>query len=423
MAGNGLFAMISPSPRSSFVAWRLERAQADAYREDVGGRGIPVDRALNAELDRIRRSGWPLPARLAKQAGRFLRRDLAEVRLHAGNRVDQLTALFDAPAFCVGSDIFLDQRVLRSGRPGLAFDVLAHELAHIANGPEPGLVRCWERQGHEELTVQACNAFSKQFDEIAKIASLHISKARLVEGLKIACSNMDFRQRVFHPLDTASYLLGYFVHIPFLAKGEGPRHGEGLNYTEIDPGPNIQANLKQQREEINEAVKGFAFDKQHDADDWLPTAHLGAVALNEKEWVKSLGNALHTAQDRAAHREGRKNFGHCDRRVASGWGPDDPKNDDHHAHDGEAGGSWWICNVAAFNKGFNNSCEVLEEFFKRVGIPMGPPWQRKAEFHGSVGTRLLHGSFHDDSDALLEPNPWWHHGCVYGRRPAPIGWR
>ena len=388
-----------PTGRSP-LAPNVEHALRAAFREDRQGHGITVDRPLAAELDRIRGSGRPLPEWLVDLIGRRLNRDFADVRLHAGDRAAELASRLGTVAFCVGNDIFVDRRLLRCGRSTLTLEVLCHELAHIAGAVAPGTIRCWHGDGHAALTGLAFDEFKDEFAELVKIKTLHITKEALKKRLVVASNNMDYRHRIptpFHPFETLRYLPNAIADllsewripilqpifkqrvvravinaVPLVAKGEGPRHGEGRNYTDAgkgeEDGGNIDLNKKQQTEEWKQAVEEFKFDKAHDIDDWIPTGNidvLGGVTVNEKEWVKSLGNALHTTQDRAAHREGRKGFGHDDRRTAwtPAWTPDDQTNDDHHGHDGEDGHSWWICNVAAFHKGFNNCCEVLELFF------------------------------------------------------------
>jgi hypothetical protein len=440
--------------RDSSVARRVELAVLDAFREDSLGYGTAVDAALAAELGRIDGGGRPLPGWLADELGGRLDRDFGRVRLHSGDGVDEWTARFGTVAFCLGSGIFLDRCLLRGSTPTFTLEVLCHELAHVANAFEPGKIRRWEGDGHATLTGEAFEEFNDEFEELVKIPTLHVDRNSLKQRLMIACNNMDYRHRIptpDHPLETIRYVFGPFgpswinyipitaliklplllidsIH-PFFALGEGPRHGEGLNYT--DPGKdhrdggNIDLNLKQQWEEVAQAVSEFQEDKEDD-DDVVPTIvtdehqFLHGIVIGEKEWVKSLANALHTTQDRAAHREGRKGFGHDDPRARNHlrvgkkvWIPDDPEIDDHTPHGGEDGRSWWICNKAAFDKGFNNSCEVFEAFFRNINIGPFHKWKARSTIH--LENPGLFG--------WEDVTPWWPGGCVHGRPPNPLGRR
>lgn len=66
--------------------------------------------------------------------------------------------------------------------------------------------------------------------------AVDLSWGEFIQGVRNASSNMDIRRRLAHPVDTGTYLGS-------IAAGEGPRHGEGFNYTSTDLNVNRQRNL------------------------------------------------------------------------------------------------------------------------------------------------------------------------------------
>lgn len=353
-------------------------AVAAARAEDALGCGLAIGEALASRLKRLDGGGRPLPSRLARGLGRELDADLGPVRVHAGREAAAWAAGCGAAGFCLDRHVFLG-RAARSSRAA-CLDVLRHELAHVALRPEPRRLRFWFRyQGreiHGELTRLVCREFAAELDRLCAIENLSLRRDDLIRGLEIASSNMDIRNRILPPwiLMTVIYgisLLLSKIGVPGL-KGEGPNHGEGYIYTVRSWPANVALNEAAQRGWIALAVREFQVDRALKIDDALGTyrAPKSAIAINEKEWVKSLANALHVAQDRGSHREGVRGYGHsdprCDRKPA--WSPDEP----YHEH--SLGCSWERCSMAAYNKAINNSFEVMRAFLSAVGIePHDPP--------------------------------------------------
>ena len=418
---------------------RLSPAVKAALCEDVAGCGTPVDASLAARLSRIGTGGRPLPRRLARTMEREFACDFSRIRLHVGPGVDETAALFGADAFCVGTNVFFRSDVLNrtDGTPHL--DVLRHELAHVAYRVEPEKIRCWGHRDHGDLTVKACRAFASEFDRLVKLKNLDIDKKDLFKGLYNASSNMDIRQRIRHAGTTIKYgavLVVQKIGIKVDTSGEGPRHGEALNYQHGEDDDKYiwyryeAINLAEQRRWLRLAKKEFDSDLASWIDDIAPTLRgphipgVGPVTLNEKPWVKSLANALHVAQDRGAHREGVKGYGHDDPRGPSGWDPDAP------IHDHTEGRSWKRCSKAAYNKAINNSYRVLKDFFDRIQDKTGisantPPKlpEQCSAIRVAVGTRpedspkpLL-----DPPEIYISPYPNPSNKSVPGRSPHPCG--
>ncbi len=408
-----------------------------ALREDAAGCGMWVDASLAARLNRIRKNGQFLPGSLARAMEKEFGCDLSRIRVHAGDGVDEVAATFRAPAFCVGTDVFLGRPVLHAADRSLFLAVLRHELAHIVHRTEPERIRFWDAIDHFKLTLRACEAFTKEFDVLVTMENIGITKKDLFRGLKISSSNMDLRKRFRHPLDTLSYVFGHYLHftkVPIVSvlftEGEGPRHGEGANYTVAEEEPNRRKNLEKEDEEIADAADNFETDKGDSWDEALKNAlpglfapqyeeydpktwdgkKIGGSAINIKDWIKNLANALHVAQDRASHREGMKHFGHDDPRE--GFNPDDRTKHDHRGHNGKGGRSWYCCSAAAYNKALNNSYKVLGKFFKKIGIKLlHTPSQEPETCMDHVHTPEIYFSPY--------PNPYTQ--AVAGRWAYPYG--
>ena len=152
---------------------------------------------------------------------------------------------------------------------------------------------------------------------------------------------------------------------------------------------------------------------------------LGPMTVLEKEWIKSLANALHVAQDRGSHREGVMGYGHSDKRSGNkpAWNPDSPGVHTHPANDPE-GLTWRRCNVAAYNKALNNSYEVMQAFLSGLGVQPGsaPPEPVDCSQPSAGGPSL------SAPDNRYVRNRHLDHlsiryECVCGRLPGPLGTR
>jgi hypothetical protein len=413
-----------------------------ALWEDAAGVGVEAGPLLAARLSRFRRGGSCLPRSLLRTMEQEFGCNLSRVRLHVGLDVDEMAAVFGARAFCLGSDVFLG-RGARHGRGGaLRLDVLRHELAHVALRIEPETVRFWSHGVHAELTERVCHAFSDELDQLVTMKNIHVTggKNGLIDGLKTASSNMDVRKRVWNYRYWGDLLFkslpdkvigGLWMKLfgtrPTSIAGEGPSHGEGYDYKLYERvwgnnnGKNEQRNQKEQDRHVADAIKSFKADRESWIDDIIPEIRLGGipiigpvigpVSMLEKEWIKSLGNALHITQDRGSHREGVLGFGHDDPRCKfrPGWNPDEPK------HDHRLGGSWKRCSGAAYNRALNNSCKVMGQFLAAIGISPHVPAPKKIDCFGT-DTLPLEGFRWRRSPY---PNPFVR--TVRGRRADPRG--
>lgn len=348
-----------------------------AVIEDVAGKGRQATPEMIAWLRILR--GRRLPPKLATEVRATFGRDVADVRLHTGPQADTMLGLINARACCLGRHILL-------GGPALvgesdAAGVLLHELTHICLDPRHDTLRCWDAREHAALSAAACTTATLKPLLAAIVEAVGMSWPSFLQGIRHASSNMDFRGRVVRYKATLDYLGG--------VKGEGTAHGESTNYTSTSMADNRALNIREEDKHIETAVRQLVTARpllkvgKHRVG--LPTlrspalgATIGGVSVLERKWVKSLGNALHVAQDRASHREGTKGHGHDDPRCPA-WKPD---KKDPHEH--SMGKGWERCGAAAHNKAFNNSADVLHKFLQKINgrkpdefkAPLHPPGKK-----------------------------------------------
>ncbi len=406
-----------------------------AVAEDAAGIGLDIGPALEGRLHRLARGGIGLPRPVARTLGREFEFDLGRIRLHLGPEVDAIADGLNTSAFCLGVGIFLSRSVLECGG-AVTLDILRHELTHVAAGPVFHRIRCWNDDIHSKLTEDACHAFRPALERLLKNnkgVKMTGGVNGLIKGLAIASSNMDVRRRFV--ISHAKYW-GDLVfksgltkmHLRHVIAGEGPAHGEGKDYRDPDWQKNTDENVKTQNGHIDLAVAEFKKDQDSWLDDVLPEVHvgkipiisaiIGPVTLLEKEWVKSLANALHIAQDRASHREGVQGYGHDDDRAD--WNPDLFAHDHTSKHPDRF--SWKRCSVAAYNKALNNCYEVMRKFLSALGPDPGIPPSKPVECSFSVpgleqfdlGTQCVHGR-------LPGPLGFQYYQSASGRRPGPLG--
>jgi hypothetical protein len=323
---------------------------------------LQLDRCPTQRMKRYlqRFDGRPLPAKVRQVSHKVFKRRAEDVMVHVGPRSDDLLVQAQAPACCFRHHVLLASWALTT--PDQAARLLLHELTHYGTtGPIDG-VRCWDAGEHALISAEACTAYQADLDSL--VTSVDLVWEQFLRGIQNASSNMDFRGRVTYLGTTLKYLSG-------ISKGEGPAHGEGRNYTSPSMATNEALNLREQTRFIQSAVEHFLQDEPLAVGPLHirpPTQRsgpmgdtLGGISLLEREWIKSLGGALHIAQDRAAHREGTQGHGHDDPRCADrGWNPDKRR------HDHSLGKGWERCNEAARNKALNNSFDAVYDFLKGV---------------------------------------------------------
>lgn len=329
----------------------LHPAVREARAEDAAGAGFEPSREIVHRIGQLQ--GRPLPGAVARAVTPALGGEIGDARVHVGQGADAVLDIVGAPACCLGREVLVSRDAVADGAGAT---MLLHELAHLAAGPRHDLVRCWNAKEHADLSDAASRMFRSLLEQVA--TSANVTWETYIRQVREASSNMDFRGRLANLGGTADYLLG--------TKGEGPSHGEGMNYVSTHFKLNEQLNVREQARHVNMAVSELLRDN--------PVLTIGSESLSVPgrppgkartsfmvpAWIRSLGNAFHVAQDRGSHREGTRGYGHDDPRCASGWSPDAKM------HDHSAGKGWDRCGEAAYNRALNNSLDVVRDFLHGI---------------------------------------------------------
>ncbi len=406
----------------------------DARLEDACGMGTPVHDHLRSRLiTATRHPNNPFVSRCHRLLDELDIPTIERVAIHSNADVSRLSRELGFVAFCWEKRIFVNETLAASSDDHLR-TILAHELTHLQHSIDATRVRGWGGEGHSHLSDLAVQQFVPHFEELYSRKSMKIKWYDFTKTIRSEANGRDHEGRLCHPIRTFRYGLGGFLaynlpavglvlqllshlsdelqrqglrpELTIFSKGEGPEHGEGTNYVFPEVERNQKLNIAVENLEIQELVRICQTKVGDDFND---------------ELLEHLGKLLHTTQDRASHREGRRGYGHNDPRGLHGWEADNQKVCNHDAGKRpEPGTSWWICSVAAYNKAFNNSCEVLERFFRAVQSPVPFVWvPYPTECNLNLECRLIAPEPFDNFTVTNLRIPGGitsdHHGTVLGR--------
>ena len=130
---SGLIAGGEPLQRPSAAAGSIRRSAAVA--DPLGGSEVAGD--VESALASTRGGGRPLPPDVASSMGSAMGADLSGVRVHDNARADQLSRSVQAVAFTQGSNVYFSSGSY-SPSTSSGQHLLAHELAHVVEGPSGG---------------------------------------------------------------------------------------------------------------------------------------------------------------------------------------------------------------------------------------------------------------------------------------------
>jgi hypothetical protein len=309
-----------------------------ATEEDRHGDAYEVPPQIISDLEEQRRTGKPLEPDAQAEMQAAFDQNLGDVRTHADPAAHRLNRWFGSAAFTIGSDIFLGESVFDAQAEG-GKRLLQHEIAHVARHTDQKTIRFWGGSIHKEIT--------------RTVATPLIGDETTIQKLEAASTKMDYRVRrlasaalpFIMPIGALG-IMGAGIGAAFGGPGalvggliggvagllatplgfasfppEGPEHGEGGQYEVEDIDAARGANLALQDQRLREAIYAYR--------EWKESGVARSGGLPPHRVFEKLGDALHIAQDRGAHWEGAKGFGHDDPRhkhMLFGWSPDD-KND------------------------------------------------------------------------------------------------
>ena len=322
---------------------RIKRDQS-AVKEKV-----EHDGELIGEIAANKGAGKPLDPKTLTEAEASFGDTMGQVRIHDDARANQLAATLQTRAFTTGKDIFFAQGVYRPHTDGGA-EILGHELTHMSDGRTRDNIGFWGGKVHRALTEIGGNESG-------------IKGTKLLKLLKDYCTTMDMRARRLMkavPGAIPHYHVKYRKKYGMWPKGmaipritgEGPEHGEGLNYKVKGEDPNKDLNEALQNKYVLKALQA----KRAYLNIWYALGRRPGALFKRVLWTmtkdmaKSLGDALHIAQDRGSHWEGEKGKGHGnpDALVNPDFDTDDPGK-----------------NFDGFTKALGHTREVFKAFAAR----------------------------------------------------------
>lgn len=199
---------------------------------------------------------------------------------------------------------------------------LVHIHPPISRNRLNNVISCWGGDTHKAMTSEV--------GETLGIGGMAL------RALRHSSIGMDWRVR---RLIKAGWR-AVFEKPAFTIKAEGPDHGEGGWYV-LGWEAARAANIARQIDYRERAIKAY--------QDYRDRRRSPSDAL--EEMYGRLGDALHVAQDRGAHNEGTKGFGHNDPRLKDGYDPDNP------AH-----------NPSGVRAALENTYDVLSTFLTKTGL-------------------------------------------------------
>jgi len=240
--------------------------------------------------------------------------DFSGVRVHAGGEAAQLNRALSAQAFTHGQDIYLGE-----GRYGPDSDVgkrlLAHELAHTLQQGASKRIAGWWPTGHRLVTELALKQgnLSKLYDPKAQqylidrspdVDFIQDQILTMNEGIELGASRIETYESLIKAGQKQQAQAMWDNNELHYRKPEYMlSHGEGGLYKEADPAG------------INEAMTAKLVRKAADKWNWDQEDTHGSS-------LSTLSDALHQAEDRGSHGEGRKFTGHDSRLMVKKWAKD-----------------------------------------------------------------------------------------------------
>ncbi|MBN1177964.1 MAG: DUF4157 domain-containing protein [Anaerolineae bacterium] len=258
----------------------------------AGEGGFEVGGSVERTLASRQGSGASLPDDVRGFMEPRFGTDFSTVRIHSDGEAGRLSRTLQAKAFTHGQDIYFGTGQYN---PGTAAGkrLLAHELTHVVQQSGHNKIQRWGTVGggtsHETVTEEAfagVDGYSKQAKEyLINMSEAMDMRGSFWLGLAVGISKQKLSSIATDP-EAYDNLIGYSR-----PKDESPKHGEAGQY-------------KTDGATTDVAFIGSMIDRAKNAWD----------ANNRTQALTMIGLALHAAEDRGAHGDGRPGEGHDPRR-------------------------------------------------------------------------------------------------------------
>lgn len=292
---------IQAKPLVNTITPLLQRQEEEdeLQMKSVAGGGFAPSSDLEARLADQQGRGTPLSDATRTFMEPRFSANFSGVRVHTGSEAAQISQQINAKAFTHGQDIYFGAGAYNP-KTKQGKELLAHELTHtIQQGDARHRISRWGGLGnttsHEEVTAEAfkgIGGYSKQAREYLESMSEQMDMrvsfwATVAAGKSYGALLTKFGTGMAFNGKAYDNLKGYWRK-----KSEAPNHGEAGMYK----GDGASTDIARVNFLVDRAI-----------DQWKGD--------NPRTALTTLGLALHSAEDRGAHGDGRPGTGHDPRRI------------------------------------------------------------------------------------------------------------
>jgi hypothetical protein len=308
------------------VQRQAEEEEEVQTKPQEAGAGFETSQAVEGQLRAARGSGQPLPADVRSYMEPRFGADFSSVRVHTDGQAAQLNRQLSAQAFTHGEDIYVPADKYAPQYVG-GRRLLAHELTHVIQqkGHTDRVARWGAHGGGTSHTIITQQGFGQLDPNIRKWYSKDAQ-----EYLAVHSEDMDARGSFWAMLVNriGKQTLYKWTHHGMYSKGPSQKK---LN--KLTSGEKEEAKMQRARkyddmigysrdpsEAVNHAEAG-QYKRQAEGvniarrDAYIEKAVRSWKQGDPRQGIHTLSLALHLAQDRGAHGDGKPGLGHDPRRL------------------------------------------------------------------------------------------------------------
>jgi hypothetical protein len=351
-----------------------EELQAKSTSRNQDG-SFQAGKGLENRLDAEKGRGDPMPGQTRDYMEPRFGADFGGVRIHTDSRASQLNQDLNSRAFTHGQDIYFRSGEYRpETEPGQK--LLAHELTHTLQQGASNVVRGWWPAGHKLVTelafqqgdlseVYSEDAQKYLIDRSPDIDFIQDQAITMDEGINLGKDRIEVYESLIAAKQyNRAQAMWDNNELHWRDPSYMMSHGEGGRYKQSDP---AAVNEAMTMVMVNEAAKKW---------DW-------GNPDNNMQALSRLSDALHQAEDRGSHGEGREFTGHDSRLRVKDWAEDHDRElqpwEKWKGAPPEAGSGKWDPDNFSVNKkggvlGVGFAQSTLNFFAQMIGQPaMGGP--------------------------------------------------
>ena len=293
---------------------QMRTGEADAANRVQADGSFEASSDLEARLAEEKGSGSPLPPEVRSFMEPRFGADFSSVRVHTDAQATQLNRQLSSRAFTHGNDIYFSASEYDPETPD-GTKLLAHELTHTLQQGAANRISGWWPTGHRLVTEQAFakgdfdNVYAEDAQKylIARSPDIDFIQDQGItmdEGIKLGKDRIEtYESLIAAGQDERAKQMWENNELHWREPAYMMSHGEGGRYKEADPAA------------INEAMTYTMVSQAASGWDWTKPG-------SNMEALSRLSDALHQAEDRGSHDEGRAFGGHDARLMVKKWAQD-----------------------------------------------------------------------------------------------------